>query len=133
LFDDHALAAEARAVCERCSVLRECRRWALTNAVDGVAGGMTVAAREAWRRARGVPEPQITVEDVMPLLVVSADRRWGRGRSEAILSAVAELTAQGETARQIAARLDVTRRTVCRLRAKCRARDTIVAEEAATA
>jgi DNA-binding NarL/FixJ family response regulator len=133
LFDNASRTAEATKLCARCPVLRDCRRWALVNAVDGFAGGMTVEARAAWRRSRGVREPQVTFEDVMPLFVVSADRRWGRGRSEAILGAVAEWTAKGATAREIAAELGVTRRTVCRLRARCRQRDAADGTEAAIA
>lgn len=133
LFDDAARVEDARAVCQRCPVLRDCRAWALANAVDGVAGGMTAAERTARRRSHGIAEPQVTVEEFMPLFVVGTDRRWGRGRCEAILDAVAELTAQGETAREIALRLDVTRRTVCRLRARCRQREGERDQRAATA
>jgi hypothetical protein len=53
----------------------------------------------------------VTVEDFLLAEVVSADTTWGRGRSEAILNAVARWTDDGETARQIGLRLGVTRRT----------------------
>jgi WhiB family redox-sensing transcriptional regulator len=122
VFSDEERADEALAVCGRCPVRRECRAWALANAVDGVAGGMTADERATWRREAGQPEPVVTVEDFLRPEVVSVDRTWGRGRSDAILSAVARWTEDGETARQIGVRLGVTRRTVNRLRARCRER-----------
>jgi DNA-binding NarL/FixJ family response regulator len=115
-------AAEAIEVCHRCPVLRQCRSWALLNAVDGVAGGMTADERTAWRTENGVAEPTLTAEDFVPAEVISAGTKWGRGRSDAILRAVEQWTANGESGRQIATRLGVTRRTVSRLRATCRER-----------
>jgi hypothetical protein len=124
-FADPDRTNDALAICAVCPVRRQCRRWALTNAVDGVAGGMTATDRAAWRREAGEPEPVVTVEDFLLAEVVSAETKWGRGRSEAILSAVARWTDDGESGRQIAMRLGVTRRTVNRLRAKCRTRKMI--------
>ncbi|WP_306189098.1 WhiB family transcriptional regulator [Streptomyces sp. MK5] len=44
---------EARAVCRRCPVLRECRTFALRNGeYDGVWGGMTAGERRATVRGR---------------------------------------------------------------------------------
>lgn len=122
MFGDESLADEAVAICGRCPVRRQCRSWALLNAVDGVAGGMTPEERVAWRKENGVSEPTLTAEDFIPTEVVSLDHKWGRGRSEAILRAVKQWTDDGETARQIGYRLGVTRRTVNRLRATCRER-----------
>lgn len=122
MFSDPKQIEEALALCGGCVVLRQCRRWALTNAVDGVAGGMTDEGRAAWRHEAGVAEPTVTVEDFLLAEVISADRRWGRSRSQAILDAVARWTDDGHTGREIALRLGVTRRTVNRLRARCRAR-----------
>ena len=121
-FEDEAHVDEALAVCGACPVRRQCRAWALTNAVEGVAGGMTGADRAAWRKDAGEPEPTVTVEDYLRPEVVSVDRTWGRGRSDAILNAVERWTDDGQTARQIGLRLGVTRRTVNRLRARCRER-----------
>ena len=121
-FGDDDRADEAGAICARCPVLRQCRAWALLNAVDGVAGGMTPGERVAWRSEHGVSEPTLTAEDFIPTEVVSLDHKWGRGRSDAILRAVKQWTDDGETARQIGYRLGVTRRTVNRLRATCRER-----------
>ena len=93
---------------------RQCRSWALRNAVDGVAGvagDMTYDERVAWRDESGVREPTLTAEDFIPTEVVSLDHKWGRGRSDAILRAVKQWTDDGETARQIGYRLGVTRRT----------------------
>ena len=123
LFDDPYRADEAVALCVRCPVRRECRRWALDNAVDGVAGGMTAAERAGWRREAGKGEPTLSVEDFMPAEVVSVDTTWGRGRSDTILTAVEKWTGYGESARQIGHRLGVTGRTVSRLRTTCRERD----------
>ena len=122
VFGDESRADEAAAMCGRCPVLRQCRAWALRNAVDGVAGGMTADERTAWRNENGVAEPTLTAEDFVPAELVSAETRWGRGRSDAILRAVEQWTANGESGRQIATRLGVTRRTVSRLRATCRER-----------
>lgn len=122
VFGDPSRNDEPLATCAACPVLRQCRRWALRNAVDGVAGGMTAAERAAWRREHGEPEPVVSVEDFLRTEVVSADRTWGRGRSGAILTAVARWTDDGHTAREIGLRLGVTRRTVNRLRATCRER-----------
>ena len=122
MFGDDSRSDEALAACAACPVLRQCRRWALRNAVAGVAGGLTPAERAAWRVEHGEPEPVVSVEDFLLMEVVSADRTWGRGRSEAILKAVARWTDDGHTAREIGLRLGVTRRTVNRLRATCRER-----------
>ena len=122
VFGDDSRADEATAICGRCPVLRQCRAWALRNAVDGVAGGMTADERVAWRRENGMTEPTLTAEDFVPAEVVGAGIKWGRGRSEAILRAVEQWTANGESGRAIASRLGVTRRTVSRLRATCRER-----------
>ena len=83
---------------------------------------MTPDERVAWRNENGIGEPTLTAEDFIPAEVVSLDRTWGRGRSDAILRAVNQWTDDGETARQIGYRLGVTRRTVSRLRATCRER-----------
>ena len=71
--------------------MRQCRSWTLLNAVDGVAGGMTPDERVAWRAENGVVEPTLNAEDFILAEVVSFDRTWGRGRSDAILSAVAKV------------------------------------------
>lgn len=125
VFADEGRSDDALAICGGCVVRRQCRAWALANAVEGVAGGMTEAERRAWRREAGQPEPLVTVEEFLGADVVSGDRTWGRGRSDAILNAVARWTDNGESGRQIALRLGVTRRTVNRLRARCRDRKLI--------
>ncbi|MDQ1712555.1 MAG: Transcription factor WhiB [Frankiaceae bacterium] len=61
-FADVERADEAVAICGMCRVRRQCRRWALVNAVDGVAGGMTAQDRAAWRREASIPEPTVSVE-----------------------------------------------------------------------
>ncbi|MER6983616.1 WhiB family transcriptional regulator [Streptomyces carpinensis] len=44
---------QARAVCRRCPVLRECRAFALRNSeYDGVWGGMTAGERRVAARSR---------------------------------------------------------------------------------
>lgn len=121
MFDDGDRTGESLRLCARCPVLAECRTWALTTAVAGVAGGMTAGSRAAWREKHGFREPVASVGDFLPLEVASADAgRWGKGRSAVILRAVAERTANGQSGAQIADELGVTRRTVCRLRGRCR-------------
>lgn len=121
MFDDGDRTGEALRLCARCPVLAECRTWALTIAVAGVAGGMTEGSRAAWREKHGFREPVAMLGDFLPLEVASADAgRWGKGRSAVILRAVAERTANGQSSAQIADELGVTRRTVCRLRGRCR-------------
>jgi DNA-binding NarL/FixJ family response regulator len=122
MFDDAERTNDALRLCARCPVLAECRVWALRNAVHGVAGGMTANARAAWRENQLMPEPIVTIADFLPLAVAGADQGWGLGRSDAVLRAVAERTANGQTGREIADELGVTRRTVQRLRASARSR-----------
>jgi DNA-binding NarL/FixJ family response regulator len=112
-------------VCASCPVLRDCYTWALRNAVAGVAGGMTSAARSAWRSANDVREPIASVDDFLPTEVLAGDQGHWLGRSDAILTAVATWTEKGNTAREIGERLGVTRRSVNRYRSKCRARSLI--------
>ena len=120
MFDDVTRMGEALRLCARCPVLAQCRTWALTTAVAGVAGGMTEGSRAAWREKHGFREPAASLADFLPLDVASVDHGWGKGRSAVILRAVAERTATGQSGGEIADELGVTRRTVCRLRARCR-------------
>jgi len=122
LFSDPKHTGEALAICAACPVLDECYRWALHNAVDGVAGGMTSAGRTQWRKANKIAEPVVSADEFLPGEVAAADRTTSRIRCDAILVAVAEWTANGETARAIGDRLGVTRRSVSRYRAVCRER-----------
>jgi AcrR family transcriptional regulator len=125
LFDDPSQTADALAICATCPVLSECYSWALHNAVDGVAGGMTHAARQAWRVANNIAEPLVSAEDFLPTDVVVADQGRWLARSDTIIEAVGKWTEDGETARAIGDRLGVTRRSVNRYRAVCRARSLI--------
>lgn len=120
MFDDAARTGEALRLCARCPVLAECRAWALGTAVAGVAGGMTEGSRAAWRENHGFREPVVTLAAFLPLTIAASDQSWGKGRSEVILRAVAERTANGQSGREIADELGVTRRTVVRLRGRCR-------------
>lgn len=122
MFDDAARTGEALRLCARCPVLAECRAWALGTAVSGVAGGMTEGSRAAWRENHGFREPIVTVAEFLPLTIAASDQSWGKGRSEVILRAVAERMANGQSGREIADELGVTRRTVVRLRGRCRVR-----------
>jgi hypothetical protein len=103
-------------------VLNDCYRWALRNAVDGVAGGMTSEARTEWRKANNIAEPVVSIEEFMPPEVTAADRGRWLLRSDAILTAVAKWTEDGESARQIGDRLGVTSRSIVRYRNVCRDR-----------
>lgn len=121
-FDDPKHTAEALAICARCPVLDECYRWALRNAVDGVAGGMTSAARTQWRKQNKIAEPIVSADAFLPGEVSAADRTTARTRCDAVLMAVAEWTENGESARAIGERLGVTPRSVVRYRNVCRDR-----------
>lgn len=122
VFADPSRIAEALAICATCPVLNECYEWALHNAVDGVAGGMTSDARTAWRKANKVAEPVVSADDFLPAEVVAIDRGTWLTRSDAILTAVARWTDDGESARDIGERLGVTSRSVVRYRNVCRDR-----------
>jgi DNA-binding NarL/FixJ family response regulator len=124
MFDNAERTDDALRLCARCPVLAECRVWALRNAVHGVAGGMTATARSAWRENQRMPEPVVAIADFLPLAVAGADQGWGLGRSDVILRAVADRTAKGQSGREIANELGVTRRTVERLRLSSRSRAT---------
>lgn len=125
LFADSKRTADALAICATCPVLSECYEWALHNAVDGVAGGMTSAARTAWRKANKIAEPIVSIDDFLPPEVVAADSGCWLTRNDAVLKAVAEWTTSGESARAIGARLGVSRRAVVRYRNVCRERELI--------
>ena len=120
LFEDPKRIREALAVCATCPVLQECYEWALRNAVDGVAGGMTSEARTAWRKANKIAEPVVSADAFLPGEVAAADRMTARTRSDAVLMSVAEWTENGESARAIGERLGVTSRSVVRYRNVCR-------------
>ncbi len=120
VFQDRKRSHEALAICARCPVLTDCRGWALHNAVDGVAGGLTITARQRWRRENGVREPRVSVDEFLSIDVNRADFAHRALSADPILQAVARWTNRGDSGSQIAARLGCTRRQVCRLRAVCR-------------
>lgn len=122
LFDDPKRTAEALAICAACPVLNECHRWAMHNAVDGVAGGMTADARAQWRKANKIAEPVVSADAFLSGEVAAEDRTTTRTRCDAVLVAVAEWTENGESARAIGERLGVTSRSVVRYRNVCRDR-----------
>ncbi|HWL37497.1 MAG TPA: WhiB family transcriptional regulator [Frankiaceae bacterium] len=115
-FEQPGRTTEALAVCARCPVLAECREWALHHAVAGVAGGLTATARQSWRRENRVPEPAVAVEDFLSIDVNIKDFANRFSRARPILAAVQQWTQNGESQRQIAARLGCTTRQVVRLR-----------------
>lgn len=118
VFDDESREPEAVAACRRCPVMQECRSWAVSNAVHGVAGGMTDEQRRRWREARDLREPVLSADEFMPPEIANADRQRPRTKSPAVLDAVRRWTDLGLSGRAIAERLDVTRRTVVRLRGR---------------
>lgn len=119
VFDDESREPEAVAACRRCPVMQECRSWAVSNAVHGVAGAMTAEQRTRWREARDMREPVLSADEFMPPEIANADRQRPRTKSPAVLDAVRRWTDLGLSGREIAERLDVTRRTVVRLRGRC--------------
>jgi len=118
VFDDEKRAQEAVGACRRCPVMQECRSWAVANAVHGVAGAMTAGQRRRWREARNLREPLASADHVMPPEIAIADRQHPRSKTPAVLDAVRRWTDLGLSGREIAERLDVTRRTVVRLRGR---------------
>lgn len=122
LFEDPKRTAEALAVCATCPVLNDCYEWALRNAVDGVAGGVTSEARTVWRKANKIAEPVVSADAFLPGEVAAADCTTSRMRCDAVLMSVAEWTENGESARAIGRRLGVTSRSVVRYRNVCRER-----------
>lgn len=119
-FEQPGRTTDALAVCARCPVLGDCRQWALHHAVSGVAGGLTAAARQRWRRENGVREPSAGLEDFLSIEVNVKDFANRSIRARPILAAVARWTHDGESQRQIAARLGCTTRQVARLRVASR-------------
>jgi hypothetical protein len=116
VFEQPDRTADALGICGRCPVLGDCRQWALEHAVAGVAGGLTAAAREGWRQARGVPEPIVELDDFLTPDVNLDDFGNRAIRRPSVLRAVAQWTEEGESARQIASRLACSSRRVQRLR-----------------
>ena len=118
LFEAPESADDALRVCGRCPVRAACRAWALHNAVDGVAGGLTADDRMVWRAAHNVEEPKLSLEQFLPIEVAIdlTDEKGPASRSAATIAAVARWTEHGESGRQIAQRLGCTRRNVVRLR-----------------
>jgi hypothetical protein len=57
----------------------------------------------------------LALADFLPLDITVADQGRGLGRSDVIMRAIAQRTADGQTAREIADELGVTRRTIERL------------------
>jgi hypothetical protein len=124
VFELPARTVEALAVCGRCPALGDCRQWALHHAVAGVAGGLTAAARQSWRRQNGIREPAAAFEDFLCADISIEDFANPASRGRSILAAVAQWTQDGESERQIAARLGCSTRQVARLRAaNCRLAD----------
>lgn len=118
-FEQPGRATEALSVCGGCPVLGECRQWALHHAVAGVAGGLTAAARQRWRKGNDILEPTAGLEDFVSIEVNIKDFANRFSRARPILAAVAKWTQDGESQRQIAARLGCSPRQVVRLRALC--------------
>lgn len=113
---------QAKAVCARCPVLARCRRWALEELADGIAGGLTQDER---RQARAqTPRPRAT----RPVVTDPDDIPTGAGR-QALRAAAVAAVATGEPRADVAARFRVTPRTVERWLARHRATTPTTGEE----
>lgn len=110
--------------CLDCPLMVACGKWAVENAVAGVAGGYTEQERRAIRDAKGI---QVRAG------LSSAEMLLGtRGpRNQVDDGVVAQLTDQGMDARTIAYRLNCAERTVVRSRDRIR-RGTASHQAAAT-
>lgn len=51
-----AAAAQAREICRGCPLLRPCTAWALTHAVHGIWGALSVEERRQLQHRHGLPE-----------------------------------------------------------------------------
>jgi len=58
--------AEARAVCQSCPVLTDCRPWALTTDVGGIVAGLTETERAAYRARHRITVEQTAIADYLP-------------------------------------------------------------------
>lgn len=116
VFEDLDAVDLALTICNSCPVLNECRTWALLNAVDGVAGGLTPFERRRWRTENGLSEPTISLEDFVDAEILRDDVRNRAVQSQALIDLVADWTERGESGNQIARRLNCSRRNVLRLR-----------------
>ncbi len=98
---ENALAAQAQQICHTCPIVDACREWAIYNHEQGIWGGTTDRDRETIRRDRQA-EP-----------LRSRQRRTH-------LTVVAARTQAGVYAKDIAAELGITARTVVRMRGELR-------------
>lgn len=109
-----AQVQRAKAVCARCPVLTPCRRWALEDLADGIAGGLTEHER---RQARArTPRPRTA----RPVATDPGDIPASAGR-DAVRAAAVEAVVAGVPRPEVAARFRVTPRTVERWLARHRA------------
>ena len=93
-----------RPICQACPVFTSCHAWALEHETEGIWAATSPKDRIRLRRAMGMPNPLVTVE--------------GRSTDVAVglVPDVAELTADGRSAAEIASILGITKRTVVRHR-----------------
>lgn len=88
--------AAAKRQCLACPVMRECRTSAVhVDDVPGIAGAWTEAQRAEHRARWGIPTPGVDLDDVDPA-----------GLTPNVLNLIRDLTDQGLTASQVAARID---------------------------
>jgi len=106
--DKGGATRDAKAVCARCPVRDACLEYALaTEQRFGIWGGMSERERRAERGRRAAAAARLARPDMLP-------------RTAQRVAAVAELTAEGMTRAQIAARLGITERAVTYLRQRAR-------------
>lgn len=106
--DDPEGGREGREFCGRCPVMTQCREYAIATGIDyGTWGGMSANARKKERRRRA----QVAKTTADPA---------GAPTAPAGLQRVVSLTCQGMTASEIASLVELSKRSVVRLRARAR-------------
>lgn len=97
-------AARVRPICQACPVFASCHAWAVEHETEGIWAATTPKDRRRLRKAMGIPDISKTVDARSPDVAVG------------LVPDVAELTADGRSAAEIASILGIDKRTVFRHR-----------------
>lgn len=100
--------AAVRPICQACPVFTSCHTHAVRRESDGIWAATSPRDRRRLRKAMGMPSPLSTVEGRCTDVAVG------------LVPDVAELTADGRSAAEIASILGITPRTVVRHRTRAR-------------
>ncbi len=112
LMQDPTQEQTAKYLCHGCPTMYACREWAVRVDVDGVAGGLTPAEREEWRKVTGtvLPPPRGFVD----VTVLAADGRRHHGHSLELIEGIAALSCS-RTAGEVAELVGLSTRSVERI------------------